>query len=100
MRDLARKIPPSTEDLEGRVEELEHISDSLSNAPDGEVVETLERAIKLLSEVNDGIEASLRAAAEENERHGARLENVSFDAFDEALQGLESRERELGESGA
>lgn len=98
MRDLAGKNAPAIEDLEGRVEELERISDSLANAPDGEVVEALERAIKLLSEVNDGIETSLRSAGEESERLGALLENVSFDAFDEVLGGLEDRERTGGES--
>lgn len=79
---------------------MERISDALANAPDGEVVETLERAVKLLSEVNDGIEASLRSAGEETERLGARLENVSFDAFDEALGELEDRERATDETGA
>ena len=99
MRDLAGKDAPAIEDLEGRVEELERIADSLTNAPDGEVVETLERTIRLLSEVNDGIEASLRSAGEESERLGALLENVSFDAFDEVLGDLENRERTGGESG-
>lgn len=97
MRDLARQNAPSIEDLEGRVEELERISDSLTNAPDGEVVETLERAIHLLSEVNDGIEASLRSANEEFERLGTALENVGFDAFDEVLGELEDRERTIGD---
>ena len=100
MRDLAGKHAPATGDLEERVQELERISDALANAPDGEVVETLERAVKLLSEVNDGIEASLRSSREETERLGARLENVSFDAFDEALGALEDRERATGEPGA
>ncbi len=99
MRDLARQKAPAIEDLEGHVEELERISDSLTNAPDGEVVETLERAIHLLSEVNDGIEASLRSAGEETERLGTVLENVNFDAFDEVLGELEDRERTIGDSG-
>ena len=100
MRDLVKKDAPATGDLEKRVEELERISDAVANAPDGEVVETLERAIKFLSEVNEGIEASLRSAGEETERLGARLENVSFDAFDEVLGGLEEQERATGEAGA
>lgn len=99
MRDLARQKAPAIEDIEGHVEELERISDSLTNAPDGEVVETLERAIHLLSEVNDGIEASLRSAGEETERLGTVLENVNFDAFDEVLGELEDRERTIGDSG-
>lgn len=97
MRDLARQNAPAIEELEGRVEELERISDSLTNAPDGEVVETLERAIHLLSEVNDGIEAALRSANEESERLGTVLENVGFDAFDEVLGELEDRERTIGD---
>lgn len=99
MRDIAGKNAPKVADLEGLVEELESITDSLANAPDDEVVGALERAIRLLSEVNTGIEASLRLSGEESQRLGALLENVSFDAFDEVLGELEDRERAAGEPG-
>ena len=99
MRDVAGKNAPSIEELERLVEELENIADALAHAPDDEVVESLERAIQLLSEVNAGIETSLRSSGEETARLGTLLESVNFYAFDEVLSELEDRERAAGEPG-
>lgn len=82
------------EKLEGRVGELEKIADSLGDVPDEELVETLDRAVGLLKEINAGIEAGLEEATHETRELGTLLDGVSFGPFDETLEELEKRERD------
>ncbi|MGH3086235.1 MAG: hypothetical protein ACRDSJ_02805 [Rubrobacteraceae bacterium] len=84
----------NVDDLEKKVGELEDIADALGEAPDEELVETLDWAVSLLKEINAGIEAGLEEATSETRDLGALLDGVSFGPFDEALEELEKRERE------
>lgn len=98
MEDESAKKGP--ENLEGRVGELERIADSLGDVPDDELVETLDKAVELLGEINAGIESGLDEAAGETRELGNLLGGVSFGPFDETLEELEKRERESGGPGA
>lgn len=89
-----------SENLEGRVGELEAIADSLGEVPDDELVETLDRAVGLLGEINARIESGLDEAAGETRELGGLLGGVSFGPFDETLEELEKREREPDGPGA
>lgn len=82
------------EALEGRVGELEGIANSLGDTPDEEVVAALDRAVRLLNEINSTIHQSLQSANNEVKELGDILDGLSFGSFDEALEDLERRERE------
>lgn len=90
---------PDNRELEEKVGELERLTDSLGGVPDEELVGTLNEAVKLLAEINAGIEARLDAAGGESREIGALLGGVDFGPFDEALEDLERRERTPGEPG-
>lgn len=90
-RDEGKK---GAENLEERVGELERIADSLGDVPDENLVETLDKAVDLLGEINAGIEAGLNEATSEARELGTLLDGVSFGPFDETLEELEKRERE------
>jgi hypothetical protein len=77
--------------LEERLAELERLAEDLEGVPDAEVVDVLERAVALLSEVNTRVEAGLAGAEVEAREIGELLEKVDFGAFDAALEDLEHR---------
>ena len=87
------------EELEGKVHELERLAGALGDVPDGELAATLSEAVKLLGEINAGIEARVEAAGEEAREADALLSGVDFGPFDEALEELERRERSPGGPG-
>jgi hypothetical protein len=86
--------------LEGKVEELEKLTDSLEDVPDEDLIGTLNEAVELLAEINTRIEGRLDAAGEESQEIGDLLGQVDFGPFDEALEEHERRERTTGEPGA
>lgn len=77
--------------LEERLAELERLAEDLEGVPDAEVVDVLERAVALLSEVNARVEAGLAGAEVEARELGEILEKVDFGPFDAALEDLEQR---------
>ncbi len=77
--------------LEQRLAELERLAEDLEGVPDAEVVDVLERAVALLSEVNARVEAGLAGAEGEAREIGEILEKVDFGPFDAALEDLERR---------
>ena len=88
--------------LEERLAELERLAEELEGVPDEEVVNTLDRAVALLAEVNARIEAGLSSAEGDTQELGALLERVDFGPFDAALddlQGPSELERPPGGSG-
>ena len=88
---------PDLEVLEGKLGELERLTDSLSSVPDEELVEKLNEAVRLLGEINARIEAGIAAAGDESSDVGALLDGLDLGPFDEALDELERRERSTGE---
>ena len=88
---------PDLEVLEGKLGELERLTDSLGSVPDEELVEKLNEAVRLLGEVNARIEAGIAAAGDESSDIGALLDDLDLGPFDEALDELERRERSTGE---
>lgn len=75
--------------LEERLAELEKLADELEGGPDAEVVGILDRAVALLAEVNERVEAGLSSAEGEARELGDLLQNVDFGSFDAALKDLE-----------
>jgi hypothetical protein len=88
---------PDLEVLEGKLGELERLTDSLGSVPDEELVEKLNEAVRLLGEINARIEAGIAAAGDESRDIGALLDGLDLGPFDEALDELERRERSTGE---
>jgi hypothetical protein len=88
---------PDLEVLEGKLGELERLTDSLGSVPDEELVEKLNEAVRLLGEINARIEAGIAAAGDESSDIGALLDDLDLGPFDEALDELERRERSTGE---
>lgn len=88
-QDKSRKM----EELEGKVHELERLAGALGDVPDEELAATLAGAVRLLGEINAGIEARVDAAGEEAREADSLLSGVDFGPFDEALEELERRER-------
>ena len=86
--------------LEGKVQELEKLADSLDDVPDEDLVGTLDEAVELLADINARIEGRLEAAGKESREIGDLLGQVDFGPFDEALEEHERRERATGEPGA
>jgi hypothetical protein len=86
-----------TPDLEEKVGELERLADSLGNVPDEELVGALDRAVKLLREINTSIEAELDAAEGESREVGEIVEGLDLGPFDEAIEEIERQERDAGE---
>lgn len=76
--------------LEERLAELERLAEELEGVPDAEVVDVLDRAVTLLTEVNARIEAGLSSAEGEAQELGNLLESVDFGPFDAALEDLRS----------
>jgi hypothetical protein len=83
--------------LEGKLGELERLTDSLGSVPDEELVEKLNEAVKLLGEINARIEAGIAAAGDESHEIGTLLDGLDLGPFDEAMEELERRERTTGE---
>ena len=83
-------------ELEEKVGELERLADSLGGVPDEELVGTLNRAVKLLREINARIEADLDAGADESREIGAIIDGLDLNPFDEALTEIERQERDAG----
>ena len=83
--------------LEGKLGELERLTDSLGGVPDEELVEKLNEAVRLLGEINARIEARIAAAGDESDEIGALLDGLDLGPFDEALDDLERQERTTGE---
>ncbi len=77
--------------LEERLAELERLVEDLEGVSDAEVVDVLERAVALLSEVNARVEAGLAGDEVEAREIGDVLEKVNFGPFDAALEDLETR---------
>lgn len=77
--------------LEERLAELEKLAEDLEGVSDAEVVDVLERAVALLSEVNARVEAGLAGAEVEAREIGELLQKVDFGPFDAALEDLERR---------
>jgi hypothetical protein len=75
--------------LEERLAELEKLAEELESVPDSGVVDVLDRAVALLTEVNAGIEAGLLEAEGEARELSDLLEKVDFGPFDAALEDLE-----------
>lgn len=90
---------PEMEQLEAKVGELEKIADSLGDAPDEDLVATLNEAVELLGEINARIEAGVEAAGDETREADSLLAGTDFGPFDEALEELERRERNPGGPG-
>jgi hypothetical protein len=88
---------PDLEVLEGKLGELERLTDSLGSVPDEELVEKLNEAVRLLGEINARIEAGIAAAGDESSDIGALVDDLDLGPFDEALDELERRERSTGE---
>ena len=88
---------PDLEALEGKLGELERLTDSLGSVPDEDLVERLNEAVKLLGEINARIEAGISAAGDESDEIGALLDSLDHGPFDEALDELERQERTTGE---
>lgn len=74
--------------LEERLAELERLAEELEGVPDAEVVDVLDRAVALLTEVNARIEDGLSSAEGEAQEIGGLLESVDFGSFDAALEDL------------
>ncbi|MGB3682688.1 MAG: hypothetical protein WA990_09415 [Rubrobacteraceae bacterium] len=91
-----RNETSNIEGLEERVEELEGLADALASAPDEELVEVLNRAVDLLGEVNEGIEAGIRSANEGPNGLDEVLNRTSLGDFDAALGEIEEREPNAG----
>ena len=87
-----RREAPDVEELEKRVEELEGITDRLGTVPDEDLVETLDRAVTLLREINAGIEAGIRQTGEETRELDSLLGGIDFGPFDRALEEFEGRD--------
>ena len=83
-------------ELEEKVGELERLADSLGGVSDEELVGTLNRAVKLLREINARIEADLDAGADESREIGAIIDGLDLNPFDEALTEIERQERDAG----
>ncbi len=79
----------NTERLEERLAELEKLVEELEGVSDSEIVAVLNRAVALLAEVNEGIEAGLLEAEGEAREMGDLLQKVDFGPFDAALEDLE-----------
>lgn len=94
MEDRAKA--PEMRELEERVDELERLADALGDAPDDELVGTLDEAVRLLDEINGRIETRAAAVADEAGEAESLLAGVDFGPFDEALEDLERRERARG----
>ena len=90
------KETPDLDCLEENLGELERLADSLGDVPDEELVETLDRAVELLREINARIEMGLEAAGSESREIGALIERLDLGPFDEALEELERQERDAG----
>ncbi len=86
-----RRQTPDVKELEKRVGELEEVTDRLGTVPDEDLVETLDRAVALLREINAGIESGIHHAGEETGELDTLLEGVDLGPFDEALSELEGR---------
>lgn len=87
------------EELGAKVEELERLAGTLGDVPDENLADTLADAVRILGEINTRIEARVEAAGEESREADSLLSGLDFGPFDEALEGLERRERGAGEPG-
>lgn len=74
------------ERLEERLAELEELAEALESMPDAEIVGVLERAVALLAEVNDRLEAGLEASENEARELEGILDQTDFGPLDEALE--------------
>lgn len=74
------------ERLEERLAQLEGLAESLESVPDAEMVAVLERAVALLAEVNDRLEAGLKSSENEARELGELLDRTDFGPLDEALE--------------
>ena len=86
-------------EMEVRLAELEKLADRLGGVPEEEMVESLDRAVRLLGEINSGIESGLRSASAGEREIGEVLGSIDFGPFDEALEELERQERNPGDGG-
>ncbi|MBA2441398.1 MAG: hypothetical protein H0V53_03190 [Rubrobacter sp.] len=80
---------PGTEELEGRLAELHRIGEELGTVPDGQLADTLERAVELVEEINASIESGISSAGREAGEVRTLLDGVDFGSFDAALGELE-----------
>lgn len=86
--------------MEVRLAELERLADELGSVQEEEMVESLDRAVGLLGEINNSIEVGLRSASDGERELGEVLGSMDFGPFDEALEELERQERNPGERGS
>lgn len=86
--------------MEVRLAELERLADELGSVQEEEMVESLDRAVGLLGEINNSIEVGLRSASDGERELGEVLGSMDFEPFDEALEELERQERNPGERGS
>ncbi len=77
------------ERLEERLAELERLAEGLEGVSNSEIVGALDRAVALLEEINQRLEAGLLEAEGEAQELDDLLERVDFGPFDAALQELE-----------
>ncbi len=86
------------QEIEARLAELEKLADNLGDAPEEEMVGSLDRAVALLAEINRSIESGLRSASDGERELGEALGSIGFGPFDGALEELERQERTPGDS--
>lgn len=80
---------PDTQELESRLAELHRIGEDLGTVPDGQLADTLERAVELVEGINASLESGISSAGREAGEVGTLLDGIDFGSFDAALGELE-----------
>ena len=84
--------------LAEKVRELEELADSLDAVPDAQLLEVLNRTVRLLQDVNGDIEARTENLEKEAGQLEGLLGRIDFGTYDAALEELDKPERGGGGS--